>query len=204
MDESSKLFHKIRHYGPHGVLKRAIKRLWQRLLKVELVFQAPDEPVSQETQELTFKVIDSDSAQADDKLERYFSDRRLAEARQRLASGRILVLCLIHGELAAYGWGQNQHALHFSYVGSGLEFDREVLYVFDCRTLQRFRGRGLFSAVLNRFVALAGDRECYVACRSGNISSVKGIIKAGFRLYARLYLLNLYFFRVTFSARQQV
>lgn len=204
MDGSSKLLRKIRHYGPHGAFKQGIKRFWQRLLKVELVFQAPDEPVSKETKELTFQVIYSDSAEADARLERYFCHRRLSEAKQRLASGRTLVLCLIHGELAAYGWGQNQHALHFSYVGSGLEFDREVLYVFDCRTLQRFRGRGLFSAVLSRFVALAGDRECYVACRSNNISSVKGINKAGFRLYARLYLLNLYFFRVTFSARQQV
>ncbi|MDX1590158.1 MAG: hypothetical protein R3296_14585 [Oleiphilaceae bacterium] len=200
MNQTLRLFRKLRRHGMLRGFSLAAMGFWQRLLKIERVFRAGPASTPVEKPGFRFVVIHSHDSQS---LESYFQGERLAGAKRRLLSGDILVCGFQNRELAAYGWGQVKPSVHFSYVANSLHFHRDVLYVYDCVTLKAFRGQGLFAVVLRHFAELASGRDCYVACRAGNTNSVRGIRKAGFYPFARLYLLNLYFFRVTWITRQQ-
>jgi hypothetical protein len=98
---------------------------------------------------------------------------------------------LCHGffvgeQLATVGWTSAGY----------LELDQDLRFpcpgavgLFDFNTFERFRARGYYTnALLQLFLAMrrAGFGSAYIAVDPGNVPSIKGIERAGFRLKLRI------------------
>lgn len=59
------------------------------------------------------------------------------------------------------------------------------LHVGPCFTIKDERGRGYYPYLLNRIVLDNPSKECYMIVSPKNIPSTKGVLKAGFRPFAK-------------------
>ena len=59
----------------------------------------------------------------------------------------------------------------------------------NCGTNPNYRGRSIYPFVINKIakeVIAEGKEEVFIIVNSDNVSSIKGILKAGFKLYAEI------------------
>lgn len=116
---------------------------------------------------------------------------------QRFAAGRRCFAAWVADRIAAYGWvsqgveciGELERKIHMS-PGEA--------YIWDCVTLQPYRRRRLYSALLSHvLVALRreGVQRAWIGSSLDNRPSIRGFANAGFQpvitlLYARLFNLR--------------
>jgi hypothetical protein len=104
---------------------------------------------------------------------------------RRLSRSKECYLVTIDGQMAHLSW------LHWSVrLPRQCGFDGTVPVIGDCHTFERFRGKAIYPRVL-RYIARdvaarAAATSVYVLVSPSNLSSVRGIEKAGFRRLARL------------------
>ena len=84
-----------------------------------------------------------------------------------------------NGELAGYIW--------LGFIPENKDFPSRSGYVWDCRTLEKFRSLGIYRSALiecrSKGVDL-GLNQLIIACHDYNIASKKAIEAAGFKLYS--------------------
>ena len=112
----------------------------------------------------------------------YFKAQLFPEAMQaRLASGAICHGFLIGQELANIGWTTRGYL--------ELEPDlalpeKDSIGIFDCFTLPAYRSKGIYTDTLISLLRAARDQgavDALIAVDPGNLISIKGIERAGFR-----------------------
>jgi GNAT superfamily N-acetyltransferase len=88
----------------------------------------------------------------------------------------------VNTELATVAWTWEGYLE----LEPGLGIPVDGIAIFDCWTIPKFRGRGIYTASLMRLAALAGERGATIAVDPGNIPSIRGIERAGFEPYLAL------------------
>jgi ribosomal protein S18 acetylase RimI-like enzyme len=97
------------------------------------------------------------------------------------------------GELAAYGW-ISEGREHVGELARDLMLPERESYVWDCATLPRFRGVGLYGGLLRAVVdelAARGQRRCWIGASSTNVASNRAFTTTGFRPVAGVVCLRL-------------
>lgn len=101
----------------------------------------------------------------------------------RLERGHELMLGFWEGTLAYSGWINRGPTAHFPEVGQEMPLEPGTVYVYDCHTSERFRGRGIYPRALSESLRRLGPGErALIACLAENTASRKGIVRAGFAL----------------------
>ncbi|MGH2345210.1 MAG: GNAT family N-acetyltransferase, partial [Chloroflexota bacterium] len=110
----------------------------------------------------------------------------VGEVRRREADAGTAFLALTDNQIAGYGW-----VLHGMFRVPELLLEAPLpanhVYIWDCLTLPRYRGRGVFPALLRHMVdELRGQgvRQAWAATAPGNTASMRAFAKANFRLVA--------------------
>jgi len=110
-------------------------------------------------------------------------------ARRALGS-RVTVALLEQGEVAGYGW-VSFDSIHIRELQFEVALPRGYAYIWDCVTLQPYRGRGIFPGLL-RFMLedlrSQGVVQVLALVAPGNVASLKSFGRAGFRLIAKTSL----------------
>ena len=85
-----------------------------------------------------------------------------------------------------YAVSENNEIVHTSFVlGRCFKFkflQKGEYEIGPCITKKEYRGRGIYPAVLKRIINEKNKyiKTLYIFCHKGNISSIRGILKAGF------------------------
>ncbi|HYC29062.1 MAG TPA: N-acetyltransferase, partial [Chitinophagaceae bacterium] len=110
------------------------------------------------------------------------------EVRCRLANDHVAFVAYMHNQPAAFGWMARGKAS----IG---ELNHELIlpgsnrYLWNFRTLEPFRGLGIYPALLQyiiRYEAVSAERF-WIIHAPENHSSLSGIVKAGFTYVGKLY-----------------
>jgi CelD/BcsL family acetyltransferase involved in cellulose biosynthesis len=120
-----------------------------------------------------------------------FPAERLTNARERLRMGDKLYVAWKKDECAHVAWTRLRNELTASSeLGDRcrLNLGKPAVIIYDCWTPSDMRGKGYYPTVIREIVRLDETRgtEHYIYCRSDNLPSVRGIIKAGFKLRYRM------------------
>lgn len=110
------------------------------------------------------------------------------EVVQRLANDNVAFMAYIDGEPAAFGWMARGKAK----IG---ELNHEMVlpvgnrYLWNFRTVERFRGLGIYPALLQYIIHWETERadQFWIAHAPENTASLKGIRKSGFHYVGKLY-----------------
>ena len=114
----------------------------------------------------------------------------LHEIISRLESGRQCYAARVDGQIVAYGWVSFEHE-DIGELNLRIKLVPGEAYIWDCATVQAFRGNLLYSALL---VYILGNLRTQNICRAwigadlDNIASQKGIARAGFHHVADLVI----------------
>lgn len=115
------------------------------------------------------------------------------EAQRRFTRGSRCFVAWIEGAIAGYGW-VSQGEEEIGELERVLRMRPGEAYIWDCATLEPFRRRGIYSALLGHIVATLrreGLQRLWIGASLGNQPSLKGFANAGFQpaitiLYIRL------------------
>jgi len=135
----------------------------------------------------TFDQLD---AQAAPELVEAVGGDVLAEVRRRLRLGRRCYAARVDGRLAAYGWVSFGEEL-IGELDLRVRLRPDEAYIWNCATLPAFRRRHLYSALLvyiARELGKAGAKRLWIGADLENVSSQRGIARAGFTHVADLLI----------------
>ena len=113
-----------------------------------------------------------------------------AEFRQRFETGRQCYGVWVMGEPAAFGWVSYEEE-QIGELNLRIRLLTGEVYIWDCATAPRFRGNGLYSALL---AYILGELRAESLCRAWigadleNVASQKGMARAGFHHVADLVI----------------
>jgi len=177
-----------------------IKRLWRKIiifvlrfchLRIYMIFrhaQFNDLTHACEIQRVNLDNVD-DALGMD-------SPNTVAQFREFFKRGDVAYYAYLNGAIVHYGWVQFGPAeaqcsapMHGRVITFKLK-DGEY-YVHHCKTHPNARGQGIYPFVLIRIahdMHAGGYRNGFIATNQSNYASVRGIEKAGFRLYKRRVL----------------
>jgi hypothetical protein len=99
---------------------------------------------------------------------------------RRFAEGSSLYGLRKHGEWVSFGWVTTSPRFDVGELGGRIQFREPVLWIWDCVTLAGHRGKGYYPELLRGIVGREGHLLPVVFCSSNNVSSLRGIAKAGF------------------------
>lgn len=112
-----------------------------------------------------------------------------ALVRSRLREGNRAVLALTEdGQIAGYGWIR-YGAIQIDDLPFRLALPDDHAYIWDCLTVPRLRGRGIFPALLCfmlQTLQREGMRHAWAGVAPGNDPSLRAFARAGFRVVAHL------------------
>jgi hypothetical protein len=109
----------------------------------------------------------------------------LAVAARRFERGDHCYGCYLDGKLAHYSWVQQSGQHPIEEAGVSRPLAPGEFWIYHCRTADWARGRGIYPATLARIVSEffdAGYQTAWIYTTRHNISSQKGIGRAGFRM----------------------
>ena len=113
-----------------------------------------------------------------------------AEFIQRFETGRHCYGMWVEGQLATFGW-VSYNDEHIGELNLRIKLPAGEVYIWDCVTATRFRGNGLYSALLSYILAELRTQQisrAWIGADLENIASQKGIARAGFRHIADLVI----------------
>lgn len=91
--------------------------------------------------------------------------------------------------LVHYSWVQRTGAHRITEAGVSVHVGSGEFWIYDCRTLERARGKGIYPTTLERIVNdhfQEGYHTAWIYTSRENLASQKGILRAGFGLVATL------------------
>jgi GNAT superfamily N-acetyltransferase len=109
---------------------------------------------------------------------------------QRFETGRRCYGAWVEGQPAAFGWVSYEDE-EIGELNLRIKLLPGEVYVWDCVTASRFRGNGLYSALLSYILSeLRTQQICraWIGADLDNVASQKGIERAGFRHIADLII----------------
>ena len=109
----------------------------------------------------------------------------------RIANDHVAFVAYVHDSPAAFGWMARGKAR----IG---ELNHELIlpighrYLWNFRTREEFRGLGIYPALLQHMIRYESARasQFWIIHAPENLSSLKGIIKAGFQFVGAVYANN--------------
>jgi RimJ/RimL family protein N-acetyltransferase len=110
------------------------------------------------------------------------------EVTKRLANDNKAFVAWINNIPAAFGWMARDQAV-IGELNHGFILPEGSRYLWNFRTLEAFRGQGIYPALL-QFILQEGDKEAtrfWIIHAPENKASLKGIRKAGFEYVGKLY-----------------
>lgn len=113
----------------------------------------------------------------------------LNEGRERLIRGDRCYTASLNGRLVHYCWVQRSGYHHILKAGVSLPVRGGEFWIYNCRTAESARGRGLYPANLRHILHDHFQQEftaAWVYTAKENVSSRSGIVKAGFTPVATL------------------
>jgi hypothetical protein len=113
----------------------------------------------------------------------------VSDGLKRLERGDRCYTVCINGHLAHYSWVQRSGSHPITEAGLWVPVESGEFWIYDCRTVQRARGKGIYPATLKRIVNdhfNEGYCTAWIYTWRENIASQKGILRAGFGLVATL------------------
>ncbi len=108
---------------------------------------------------------------------------RTEEGSKRLSRGDLCYVAYVDGRLAHYTWVQRSGLHPILEAGRREGVSPGEFWIYNCRTAEWARGRGIYPAVLTRVVREhfeTGYSTAWIYTSRWNISSQKGIQRAGF------------------------
>lgn len=147
------------------------------------------------------KPLDQTSPGSPEDLWKYY--KRKEAILNRLKRGEKCYAAYVGGEIASYCW------IAFGEVMVGeiqrlIRVRSDEVYLYDAYTLPKWRGYGLFSAVLAeilRNLKCHGYRRALIFALGDNIPSRKAISKAGFKQFSSIAYLRILGARIKLTAR---
>jgi RimJ/RimL family protein N-acetyltransferase len=118
----------------------------------------------------------------------------LDEYRERLARSDACYAASVAGELAHSAWVQRAGEHSIDHAGLVVPIRAGELWIYNCRTANVHRGKGIYPQVLRRIVDdhfVAGYTRAWIYTSDDNVASQKGIVRAGFTAYETLRALRL-------------
>ena len=106
---------------------------------------------------------------------------------QRLNDGERLFVAEKDNRIVHYSWAITTKKFDIPEIGSHFDLETESGYIYHCFTSTDARGYGIYPAVLRHICGIfksEGLKEVYIYCMDKNITSIKGIEKAGFKRFA--------------------
>lgn len=108
---------------------------------------------------------------------------KLNEYKQRLDDGHIFC-CLKNGDdLSSYGWINPTHNHVFGELDLKTNYHDNIEVLYDFYTYEDYRGQGLYPLLLQK-ICYRNDKTKIGYALSENLSSMKGLKKANFKLLA--------------------
>ncbi len=134
----------------------------------------------------TFQQVGSETASA---LAETMGFGDPAPVLERFSGTRRCYVGWVNGVLATYGWV----SFNEEWVGElelRVRLAPDEAYIWDCATLQSYRGQGLYPALLAHIAGLLqaeGLHRIWIGADTGSVPSQKGITRAGFHPIADFY-----------------
>lgn len=110
------------------------------------------------------------------------------DLRARCGRGSRCIALARDGEVMSFCWTSSGRE-RIGESECDLELPPGIVYIWDCATLPPYRGRGLYSALLQHIVAelqRASYQRVWIGSSWSNHASRRGIVKAGFEHVATL------------------
>lgn len=112
---------------------------------------------------------------------------------RRAIPRRQCYVALRNGEIAGYAW-VSADGLHVDEIACAFPLAADEVFIYDCFVDEAFRGEGIYPAMLRAALdgcaAQKGIRRAVIGAVSVNHASLRGIRKAGFREWKRIYYLQ--------------
>jgi hypothetical protein len=118
---------------------------------------------------------------------------KVSDGLQRLHRGDRCYTVCVDGRLAHYSWAQRSGSHPITEAGVSVPVGSGEFWIYNCRTAEWARGRGIYPAILERIVNEhfeAGYCTAWIYTSRENIASQKGILRAGFGLVTTLRALR--------------
>jgi len=109
----------------------------------------------------------------------------------RLLSGHLLFFLEEDSQALTYGWLNPSEEHILGELALKMELGYEVETLYDFHTFERYRGRGLYPFLLQK-ICSRNSKAKLIYAFPDNISSIKGIEKANFKLLGIIYGFNKY------------
>ncbi|MBP6377752.1 MAG: hypothetical protein KA289_00060 [Kaistella sp.] len=113
----------------------------------------------------------------------------LAAFQDRLHRNEIFCVLAVHREILCYGWLNLNDTHYIGEINLNMEHRGRVEVLYNFETLPRFRGKGLYPYLLSN-IAMRNGRVKFIYALTDNISSIRGIRKAGFVPLGNVYGFN--------------
>ena len=118
----------------------------------------------------------------------------------RFANRRRCFSAWVDDRIIAYGW-VSQTSECIGEQERVIQIQPREAYIWDCATLEEFRGRGQYSALLSHMIAALRDegvRRIWIGSSLANKPSLRGFANAGFQpaltvMFARLFSIRCLF-----------
>ncbi len=118
-------------------------------------------------------------------LRAYAFDFDEEDYKNRFANGHIFCVLEFENNLASYGWINPNEMHKIGELDLVMDLGTNVDSLYDFYTFERFRGQGLYPFLLQK-IAARNKKAKLIYVFPNNISSVKGIRKAGFKFLGNL------------------
>jgi prolyl-tRNA synthetase len=125
---------------------------------------------------------------------RELSPAKLNQFKNRFSKGdRCFIAKTVNDEICHYSWLRERGVMHIFEVNKKFVIQSNMCWIFDCRTKDSFKGRGIYPKLLSRLsnVLLENSHinEVYIDVSAKNVASIKGIEKAGFKPTREVFLI---------------
>jgi hypothetical protein len=105
----------------------------------------------------------------------------LNDGLQRFARGHRCWGLVSGGQTVSLVWSATDCQLPVTEVEQTMTVGPDTVYFYAADTVAGYRGRGLYPYLLQRLCGLFADKRKLIGVLADNRSSVRGIVKAGFR-----------------------
>lgn len=127
--------------------------------------------------------------------------KKYNQLKKMLDKGACGISIYMAGELTAYGWVGLNKEKHNIRMFTTFAIPPNSAYIFECYTVEKFRGQKLYPAIVYNLVEWAKNQQVenvYIETVAGNINAEKGINKLGFECIS-LQTKVLLFYQVIFE-----
>jgi hypothetical protein len=100
---------------------------------------------------------------------------------ERLAAGSRLFALQINERPVSFAWVSARPRFQADELSRELISETPLVWIWDCVTPEKERGHGYFPELICHLATLGGQANAIIFVRTDNISSVRGINKAGFQ-----------------------